>query len=160
MASKTIGGTIACEPIRAVVIQDCIHLIDGEVKSKKGFSGVAVKGAYGAIKKIKPGFVRGVIDALLDEWLEKLEAHYSTWNEAASGRFAEYLVGRSDDVAEDLLSVTDVRAEKTKHKSARKIYNRMRGSAKANVKHAVPKLGELIERHISSAQTAEAEVSS
>ena len=54
------------------------------------------------------------------------------------------------DVAEDLLSVTDARAEKTSHTTAKKMYMRMRDSAKKNVVEAIPALSKMIERHMAA----------
>jgi hypothetical protein len=48
--------------------------------------------------------------------------------------------------------VTDQRAGNSKHKTASKLYNKMRPSAKRNVSAAVPKLGALMERHINEAE--------
>jgi len=140
--------------VRERVVADCVALIDEEVKSKGGLSGVAVKGAYGTVKTIKPRFVPEVVDALLDDWVGKLEPYYGKWRGGGAGSLAEFLTSRSDDVAEDLLAVTDERAARTKHKTASKLYNKMRPSAKRNVSGAVPKLGALMEKHINEAEAS------
>jgi hypothetical protein len=92
-----------------------------------------------------------VVEGLLDDWLAKLQPHYDRWSAAPSGLFSEYVIARSDDVAEDLLAVTDARAEKTSHTTAKKAYGRMRGSAKKNVIEAIPELSRLIEKHLPAA---------
>ena len=150
----TLAEYVAKSPVRERVVADCVALIDEEVKSKGGLSGVAVKGAYGTVKTIKPRFVPEVVDALLDDWVAKLEPYYGKWRGGGSGSLAEFLTARSDDVAEDLLAVTDERAARTKHKTASKLYNRMRPSAKRNVSGAVPKLGALMEKHINEAEAS------
>lgn len=139
---------IAVAPRRAQVIDDCVHLIDAQVKHKSGLSGMAIKGAYATIKTIKKGFVPNVVDTLLDDWLKKLQPHHDRWAAGGGGSFADFLIARSDDVAEDLLQVTDERAQTTEHKTAKKGYERMRGSAKKNVVEAIPELARLIERHL------------
>jgi hypothetical protein len=149
---STLAEYVAKPPVRDRVVADCVALIDEEVKSKGGLSGVAVKGAYGTVKAIKPKFIPEVVDALLDDWVAKLEPYYGKWRSAGGGSLAEYLTARSDDVAEDLLAVTDERASNTKHKTASKLYGKMRPSAKRNVSGAVPKLGALMERHINEAE--------
>ena len=65
--------------------------------------------------------------------------------------------GWSTGAAEALLSVTDDRAETTKHKTAKKLYKKMRPSAKANVIAAVPKLGALVESHLDANAEAPAD---
>ena len=148
--SSTLTDQITAEQTRPKVIAECVTLIDGEVKSKGGFGGVALRGAYATIKAIKRGFVPDVVDTLLDDWVVQLEPYYDRWRTGGATTFSEYVTARSDDVAEDLLHVTDERAAKTKHTTARKAYNKMRGSAKKHVIQAVPKLGALLEKHITN----------
>ena len=130
------------------VVAECVTVIDQQVKAKRGFKGVAIRAAYAAIKTIKRRFVPDVVISLLPEWLEKLEPYYQKWLGGDSGSFAEFITARSEDVAEDLLSVTDARAEKTKHKRAKKYYMKHRDGAKADVERAVPDLAKLVERHL------------
>lgn len=135
------------EPVRAQVITDCVDLIDAQVKQK----GFVIKSAYATIKAIKRRFVPEVVDGLLDEWLEKLQPHHDKWAATKPSSFADYVIARSEDVAEDLLSVTDARAQKTSHTTAKKMYLRMRDSAKRNVVEAIPELSRMIERHLAAA---------
>ena len=153
-SQKTLADYVGVAPARDRVVADCVTLVDEEVKSKGGLSGVAIKGAYGTVKAIKPRFVPEVIDALFDDWVAKLEPYYAKWRSGGSGSLAEFLTARSDDVAEDLLSVTDTRAARSKHKTATKLYGKMRPSAKRNVAAAIPKLGALMERHVREADAA------
>lgn len=148
MSDQTLIERLGTEPARPRVVAECVTLVDAQVKAKSGFSGVAVKGAYGTIKRIKKRFVPETINGLLDEWLEKLQPYYETYVASSTGSFAEFLTARSDDVAEDLLSVTDSRAGNTKHKTAAKAYKKMRPSAKKNVVQAIPDLAALIERNL------------
>ncbi len=134
------------EPGREAVINDCVELIDAQVKQK----GFLIKSAYATIKAIKRKFVPETVDSLLDEWLGKLQPHYDKWQANKSSTLTEFLVARSDDVAEDLLSVTDQRAEKTSHGTAKKMYLKMRDGAKKNVVEAIPDLAKLIEKHLAA----------
>lgn len=140
------------EPVRAQVVNDCVELIDAQVKQK----GFVIKSAYATIKAIKKRFVPEVVDSLLDDWLKKLQPHYDKWGAAKQGPFSDYVIARSDDVAEDLLSVTDERAQKTSHTTAKKMYQRMRDSAKRNVVEAIPDLSRMLERHLAAAPPASA----
>jgi hypothetical protein len=134
------------EPVRALVIADCIELIDAQVKQK----GFIIKSAYATIKTIKRKFVPEVVDALLDDWLTKLQPHFDKWSAAKTSTLNDFLVARSDDVAEDLLSVTDERAAKSSHGTAKKMYLKMRDGAKKNVIEAIPDLARLIEKHLAA----------
>ncbi|MDB4963761.1 MAG: hypothetical protein JWP01_3760 [Myxococcales bacterium] len=142
----TLVESIGKEPVRPQVITDTVDLIDAQVKQK----GFVIKSAYATIKAIKKKFVPETVDALLDDWLGKLQPHYDKWSAAKTSSFSEYVVSRSDEVAEDLLSVTDARAEKTSHTTAKKMYSRMRDGAKKNVVEAIPELSKMIERHMAA----------
>jgi hypothetical protein len=132
------------EPTRPLVIIDCVNLIDAQVKQK----GFVLKSAYATIKAIKKRFVPEVVDGLLDDWLGKLQPHYEKWEGTKPSTFSDYVIARSDDVAEDLLSVTDARADKTSHTTAKKMYLRMRDSAKKNVVEAIPELARTLEKYL------------
>jgi hypothetical protein len=135
-------------PNRERVVGECVALIDSEVKSKSGFSGIAVKSAYGVVTAVKPRFVGEVVDGMLDEWVQKLEPYYTGWQADGGGKpFADYLVARRAEAAEALLEVTDGRAKTSKHGTVRKMYEKMRPSAKKHVEEALPRLGNLVEKN-------------
>lgn len=146
----TLVEQLGKDPLRPLVIQDCVNLIDAQVKQK----GFVMKSAYAVIKGIKKKFVPEVVDTLLDDWLAKLQPHYDRWATAKQSSFSDYLVARSEDVAEDLLSVTDARAEKTTHTTAKKMYTKMRDGAKKNVVEAMPDLSRTLEAHLNAQQPA------
>ena len=139
---EVLGGA----PKRETVIKDCVELIDAQVKQK----GFIIKSAYATIKAIKKGFVPETGDSLLDEWLGKLQPHYDKWSANKTSSLSDYLVARSDDVAEDLLSVTDARAARTSPGTAKKMYGKMRDGAKRNVVEAIPDLAKLVEKHVAA----------
>jgi hypothetical protein len=138
---------LAKDPVRPLVLADCVDLIEAQVKQK----GFVIKSAYATIKAIKKRFIPETVDGMLDEWLEKLQPHYDKWAAQKSSTFSDYVIARGDDVAEDLLSVTDGRAEKTSHTTAKKMYGRMREGAKRNVVEAIPALAKMIEKHLAAA---------
>ena len=51
--------------VRPQVVKACVVLIDAEVASKSGFSGLAVKAGYKLVKAIKPTMIGDVVDKLL-----------------------------------------------------------------------------------------------
>ena len=134
------------EPPRQQVVADCVDLIDAQVKQK----GFVIKSAYATIKAIKKKFVPEVVDSLLDDWMGKIQPHYDKWVVSKPTSFSDYIIARSDEVAEDLLSVTDARAEKTSHTTAKKMYGKMRDGAKRNVVEAIPELAKTIEKHLAA----------
>ena len=92
--SRTNGGKMASlkellgsGEKRSAVINDACKVLDLEVADKSGLTGIAIKGGYKLVQSIKPGFVREVVDHLLDDFLDALESHLSGGSgEAASRR--------------------------------------------------------------------------
>jgi hypothetical protein len=131
---------------RNAVIEDCCRLIDDEVDRKKGMGGIIIKTGYKAVSGIKPGFVRKVVNSLLDEWTTALEP---LWNEAKERGVAptKHLTTQQGRVADALLSVTDGKANGAKSALVAKTYKKLRPLAKKNVEEAVPGLVAVLERH-------------
>jgi hypothetical protein len=134
------------EPRRPAVVNDCVELIDTQVKQK----GFVIKSAYAMIKGIKKKFIPEVVDSLLDDWLGRIQPHYDKWTATKANTLTDFMVARSDDIAEDLLKVTDERAEHTSHTTAKKMYLKMRDGAKRNVIEAIPELAKMIEKHLAA----------
>ncbi len=130
---------------RKEIVEACARLLDVEVGKKKGIGGMAVKAAYKMLKAFKPGAVVNTVDALFDDFMEALERFHADYD--GSGSFGGYLKTRDSEVAEALVQVTDRRAQETRHKSLKKGYQKLRGSAKRNVQEAVPGLSDLVDRY-------------
>ena len=58
---------------RPLIIQDCSKLIEEQVRSKRGMTGIAVKGAFKVIKSFKPGIIPRALDDMLDEFSGKID---------------------------------------------------------------------------------------
>ncbi len=135
--------------LRPVLIEDCVKLIDGEVKSKRGLAGIAVKTGYALVKAFRPRMIQNSVDALLDEFTDVLQVYHERYQEeGAQGTLEQYLVARAPDVAEGLLQVTDARARQSRHTTIVKAYNKLRAKAKKNVEQAMPGLGRILDQHI------------
>jgi hypothetical protein len=128
------------------VIDDCCALIDSEVKDKGGISGLAIKAGYGAVKGIKPGFVRTVIHDLLPDFATALEP---IWQDAKKdGKVvAQFFIANSGRVADALLGITDAKAQRAKSAVVKGTYEKLRKTAKKNVEEAVPRLGDMVQKY-------------
>lgn len=144
----TLKEQLLVPDVRPGLVKDCCTCIDEEVASKRGLKAVALKGAYKTVKAIRRGFVEGAVDALLDEFVIELEPYYADFRSSGASSLSAHLEKNRPTVAESLLKVTDARARKSKHKTAVKMYERLRSSAKQHVESALPRLGEVIQRHL------------
>lgn len=142
----TLKDVLTSDDRKTQVVSDCMELIDLEVKDRSGVSGMAIKAGYKAVKGIRPGFIEKVVSDLLPEFADAVDPIYKEAVEADTpvrGHFEQ----ESSRVADALLSITDGRAERSKNGLVKKTYERLRGSAKKNVEQAVPRLGQLVDKH-------------
>jgi hypothetical protein len=145
---KQLKSIIEGENQRPEVIDDCVQLINAEVKSKRGFSGAAVKAAFAVVKALKPRILEESVDGLLDDFVEVLQPYYEGFQQDGSGRLETYLDRRADQVAESLLGITDRRAERASNKTLVKAYKKLRPKGKVHVEQAVPGIGRVLDKHI------------
>ncbi len=61
---------------RQALVNDALEILDAEVQDKSGLSGIAVKTAFKLVKGVQPGFLRKVVENLLDEFLLKVDPTY------------------------------------------------------------------------------------
>jgi hypothetical protein len=131
---------------RQQVIDDCVRLIDAEVADKGGLTGIAVKGAYAVVKKVKPGFVNEVVTHLLPHFVDRLEPFYREWRKSG-GELEAFFAARTSVIANALLGVTDDRAERAKNVTITKAYAKLRPGAQKHVEQAVPGIGRILARY-------------
>ena len=142
----TLAEVLTSDAKKAAVVDDCCTLIDEEVADKGGLSGLAIKAGYGAVKGVKPGFIKHVVGDLLPEFAKVLEPVYAE-AKSTNRPVAAFFSSNSGRVADALLSITDAKAQRSNSGVVKGTYDKLRGMAKKNVESAVPRLGRLIERH-------------
>jgi hypothetical protein len=137
---------------RKQVVRDAEGLLDAEVDSKGGLSGLAIKGGFKVVKSFRPGIIPDTIDALLDDFAGRLDPFYQDHAAKGAGKsLPDYLTGRKSELADALLAITDGRARVTRHTSLKSAYERLRPEAKKHVEAAVPGVARLIEKHARAA---------
>src|SRR5215475_6097330 len=112
-------------------------------------SGTAVKLAYKTVNTFMPGHVRFMVESLLPEMVDKLEPFWIDFQESGGGEFGDYLAKRAGEVSQALLSVTDARAVASGRPVIIKAYGSVRNSAAKHVESALPRVGELVQKHAS-----------
>jgi hypothetical protein len=132
---------------RGAFLADAVAVVEAEVDGKSGASGLAVRGGYTAVKKISPSFVPDAVAKLAPTLLDTLEPFWQEYSASGAGTFADTLTGKADQVAEALLAVTDQRVEGSDKGAVKKAYSALRGSAKKNVIEALPRVGDLVQKH-------------
>lgn len=145
---KTLKENLLVEGKRPVVLDDCTKLIDEEVDSKGGLSGMAIKLAFKTVKALKPGMIRESVDYLLDEFVEKMEPFYAEYqNQGAAGGIEKLVTSKAAPIADALLSITDARAARSKNKVIKGAYEKLRPEGKRQVEAAMPRVGRMLAKH-------------
>ncbi|MBD2346601.1 DUF6918 family protein [Anabaena subtropica] len=130
---------------KALVVDDCCNMIEAQLASKSGISGIALKTAFAALKGVKPGYIPHVVEQLLPQCFEALDP---IWGEGVQkGDPVGHLVESRSRTADALLSITDARVKDSKRQIVRGTYDKFRGSAKQHVEEAVPDFAKLIDKY-------------
>jgi hypothetical protein len=134
---------------RETFVDDCVKLIDKQVAAAPGLGGLALKAAYSTVKGIRADYCAQVVDQLLPEISIALDP---MWTEAVNnGNPVEYLAQRKATVADELLQLSDKRAEQSTRAVVKGAYAKLRPSAKTYVEKGVPDLAEIINKYNNAA---------
>lgn len=152
---STLHHKLNSDGIRPQVLQDCIVVLEEEVNKKSGISGFAVRKGFQVVKRLDNGSILNkTLDKMLDDFVNALDPYYQTYLEngaAQNSDFSTYLANQDEQVAESLLSVTDVKRQYTSNKVLAKSYDTLRPTALRNVKDSVPAVGRLMQKYAFSA---------
>ena len=137
--------------VKPRVIDGVVALVEREVASKRGLSGVAVKAGFAVVTRVKPGFVREVVTKLLPEFADALQPIYDECaregEQEVVNRFSRRVSTDRSRAAEALLGVTDRKIDGARP-GVRKAYEQLRPTARENVESALPGLMDTIVPHL------------
>jgi hypothetical protein len=143
----SLSSVLADPPRRRKVVDDGVLMIEAEVADKSGLSGMAIKGAFAMVQKVKPGFVGGTLNHLLDDFAKQVDPFWAD----CQGQGAEpraFFARRGSEVANALLKITDDRARNA-NGPVRNTYDKLRPQAQKHVQDAMPRLADLLKKHAS-----------
>jgi hypothetical protein len=146
----TLSEILLVPGSRPKVVADCNTLIQEEVDSKSGLSGLAVKAAFAVVKAVKPGIITESVDHMLDDFVKRLEPFWAD-AQAKNEPVGALMNARAPQVADALLSISDDRAGRAKNQALKKAYEKLRPTGKKHVEAAVPRVGRLIAKYTSAA---------
>ena len=132
---------------RGEFVRDISGILEAEVNDKKGLSGLAVKAAFKTVKAVKPNMLESVLDVLFTEFVEALAPIYGLYEQDSENDLFVYFTGRSGQVADALLSITDRRAQRSKLKTLVKAYEKLRPQGTKYVAESVPRLSRLLQSY-------------
>ena len=142
----SVAEEMLVPPLRAQVVKAAVGVLDAEVADKRGVSGLAVKGAFKIVRRLRPDFLEKAIDDLLDDFVPKLLPYWERCKDAPDGKTCQqYFVANASEVSDSLLSVTDERAKHSRHKTLVKTYGKLRPRGKEHVIASMPRVGAMIQ---------------
>ncbi|MEW5852223.1 MAG: hypothetical protein AB2A00_25765 [Myxococcota bacterium] len=143
----TLKEKLLAPGVRPRVLDDCVRVIEQEVDSKGGLTGLAIKGAYTMVKAVSPTIIRESMDGLLDDFTARLEPFYAEHQSAGGGQpLRQFLTSRAGQVANALLGITDDRARRASG-TLKRAYEKLRPTGQKHVEEAVPRIADLLQKH-------------
>lgn len=139
--STSLTETLLDPARRDQVVAAIVGVIDSEVSGRSGLSGMALKTAYSAVKKINDSIVPRATNAMLPDVAQALQPF---WDNRGGAPFRDYLASHKSEAADALLAVSDRKAAATSNQTVGKLYSGVRGKAKGYVEDALPQLGGTI----------------
>jgi len=126
-------------------VDDCVQLIEKQVAAAPGLGGLALKAAYSTVKGIRADYCAQVVDQILPEISIALDP---MWTEAVNnGNPVEYFAERKAEVADQLLQISDKKADNSTRAIVKGAYGKLRPSAKTYVENGIPDLAKIINKH-------------
>ena len=146
---KTLPDHLLDEVKRALVVTDCVAIIDSEVQKKKGVTGFAIKSAYKIVKKMEGGkMIPNAVNDLLPEFAAAVEPFHADYRTSGSATpFDQWTAGKEPELADALLGVTDTRAERAKNRVLKKLYFKLRPKAHRDLQSSIPAVADVMDRH-------------
>ena len=145
----SLHSALLQESNRGALIADCEALLRSEVANKSGLGGIAVKGAFGLVNRIRPTFVQEAVNGLLNDFVKQLEPFYSDYQQSSNEGFGQYLNDHSKNVALALLQAADHKVENAAQPGIIKAYKKLRMTGEKHVQLAVPGIGAILEKYVS-----------
>ena len=142
----TLSELLTSEEKKHTIVEECLTILDQEVADKSGLSGFAVKAGYGAVKGVKPGFLRNVVTDLLPEFATAVDPIYQEAR-TKNADVEAHLKGNAGRLADSLLAITDGKAQRSNNNLIKGTYQKLRGTAKKHVESAVPRVAKMIAKH-------------
>jgi len=143
-----LSDILLADDVRRKVVDDAAQLVEDEVRSKRGVSGLAIKAGFKAFKKFRPGALPMAVNNLLDPFAAAVDPFYQDHvSSGKTGSVAQTFVPRAREVAEALLSITDARARRFESGVIKKTYQKLRPLGVKNTQEAVPGISRLIDKY-------------
>ena len=147
---KSLKRSMEDPGVSESALQDGMRVLDEEIAKRSGVGGLAIKGAYKVIKRIRGGrTLEKALRILMPEFIDKLDPYYARFQEEGAGKaWEEYLLPHYGAIADELLAVTDRKIQETDNRAIRGAYDKLRPRAHKEVVASLPALARMMGRYI------------
>lgn len=135
-------------PKRTAVVAELATFVDEAVSRQSGITGMAIKGAVSAAKKMDSAIVAKGMDRMLPDILTGLEPQWDEFAASNQADFGAFLASRADQVTDIIMAVADKNAETINVPALAKAYSSLRGKAAKIISPEVPALARIIQKHV------------
>lgn len=153
MSAYSIKPVLQNAIVRQDFIRDCVSVIEAQVESQRGFSGIVFKNSYSMLGKLVPQATWQATDFLIDEFAEQMEPFLQEFSDRNEGDhlLPVFLSQKADRIAEALLKVTDTKAKTFDSSAILSLYKSLRPHAKKQVERAVPDIAQILQKYLTKA---------
>ena len=148
MSESTLADALLTSNERPRIVAEVSQILETQVSSKRGLSGMALKTGLKMAKSRNPDAIPNAVDRLIPEFCEILEPYYADYKASDTAHFSTYVEERKTVIRDDILGIVDGRAAKSQNKTFVSTYAKLRGAAKDEVETALPKIAAVIENHL------------
>ncbi len=135
---------------REAFIGDCVLIIENQVKSQNGISGLAINNAYRMLNKLTPGATWQATEILVDDFAEKIEPYLREFTQKYSDyqQLPNFLESKAEIIAESFLQVTDAKVHQFDSSVLLTFYKTLRPFARKHVERAVPDIAFVLCKYL------------
>lgn len=133
---------------RPSVVADLARFVSNTVAAQSGLTGIALKGAVAAARKIDSNIVEKGISRLLPDILGEIEPLWQEFEASPSSDFGAYVEPRSTEVTDAVMNVADKHAQSIDVAALAKAYDSLRVKASKVIGPNVPELARILQRHM------------
>ncbi|MGM0576056.1 MAG: DUF6918 family protein [Myxococcota bacterium] len=148
-AALTLAGRLLSDAVRPKLLDDVVRLVDAELSRWSSLRGLALRAAYGASERVRPGWLRAVMDDLLDDLVHALEPAYAAWLDGdGPERFSRHVLEDGPAVTDRFAGVVDRHVPRARTPGFDALRARIRSRLRARVLDALPRATWVLDRHV------------
>ncbi len=140
----TLRETLTAAETKPAVVADLAALIDGEVSSMGGLTGIAAKAAVGAAKAKNPDIVKRGAASYVGTLADALDPFWTAHKADGGADFSAYVASHKDAVSAAVLKAVDSEVGSGKERG---MYDKFKPQINKVLLGALPKIGALVQKH-------------